>query len=264
MGEDRNQAKDLGNLVSRYGVAWREVSGMPLPVVQEHEGAETGSVDEFKVMVLAGTEELKRAISIVQPDLLLMDTSIWTSEGAVQAACRFISQNYAMQVVLVGPPEDCRALGHVAHQVWFVAKPVDPEQLLVALQGAVQELFMIQDRQQRARPLCLRHAGTVYLVEPDDIFYAESRGRTLSIHVRGEGSSSGEVVSVTMTLEHFKRLLPDTFVQCHKSFLVNLAQVVRFSDDVITLRNGSVVPVSQRKRPHVLRQIFSYGRYVSS
>lgn len=48
-------------------------------------------------------------------------------------------------------------------------------------------------------------------------------------------------------LDDIKLMLDSRFVQCHKSFIVNLSCAVELKADSIVLYNGESVPVSARK-----------------
>ncbi len=161
----------------------------------------------------------------------------------------------------------------------FLVRPISLDKLELALNRAVLTLFLARCQQRFDRPLCLRSTGATFYVPVSDIRYVESRARTLHIHLRshpkamrrddvsdGMASASGisdEMVPVTMSLTKFQTFVPDTFIRCHNSFLVNLSFVFRLSRDTITLRDGTCIPVSERKRQHVQQQLCRYGRVVA-
>lgn len=72
------------------------------------------------------------------------------------------------------------------------------------------------------------------------IAYIESDGRKARIHCR-DG-----VFETYAKLSDLLGLLPTSFVQCHKSFLVNLDHVARIEPDKFLLKSDEEVPVSRR------------------
>lgn len=44
-----------------------------------------------------------------------------------------------------------------------------------------------------------------------------------------------------------KRLPMTTFFRCHSKYLVNLAHVIKFEHQIVTLVNGEKIPVSRRR-----------------
>lgn len=53
-------------------------------------------------------------------------------------------------------------------------------------------------------------------------------------------------------------MLPEGFVRCHKSFVVNLADVVEIGKDDILAKSGSRVPMSQKRRYEVKEALLDY------
>ena len=60
------------------------------------------------------------------------------------------------------------------------------------------------------------------------------------------------------TLGQMLDMLPECFVQCHKSYLVNMACIVELRPGSVLLRSGREVPVSQRQRTSVRDSFFHY------
>lgn len=73
------------------------------------------------------------------------------------------------------------------------------------------------------------------------IYYFESREKKLFARMRGEE------IGFTGTLDSLAETLPDSFQRCHRSFIVNLEKIdrVRFSENVILLWDGLMVPLSR-------------------
>lgn len=129
---------------------------------------------------------------------------------------------------------------------------------LLRIARFLRGILVTVDDKALERPLCLHHGRELYLVTPTSIRYVESRARVLKLHV----ADAEEPVSVYMTIAQLERELPETFVQCHKSYLVNLDYVFKLSGDAITLRTGEKIPVSQRKRSELVSCLCRYGREV--
>ena len=105
------------------------------------------------------------------------------------------------------------------------------------------------------RPLCLIAGNLIHLVVPDEIRYVESERRVLHVH-------AATTIDTYSTLARLAELLPPSFVQCHKSYLVNLEFASAFTGDRIILVLGESIPVSQRRRAHTREAIMRYARPV--
>ena len=133
--------------------------------------------------------------------------------------------------------------------MWFLVKPFSQADLDQALKQTVSNL-----KASTTRPISVSVRGTTTLVQPRQISYVESKRRKLFIH------AGTKVLETYGVLEQLAQELPDTFVQCHKSFLVNLSFVESYSADGLVLRGGETVPVSQKRRPEVRRAVLGFFR----
>lgn len=86
-------------------------------------------------------------------------------------------------------------------------------------------------------------------IDPSEILFVESDRRKLRIHV------THEVIEMYGKMAEAKSRLPDRFIQCHKSFLVNLTYVIQAEANCLILTSGERIPISQARRKEV-RQAF--------
>lgn len=110
-----------------------------------------------------------------------------------------------------------------------------------------QELFArleklaCEAQKGREQKLVVRARSTVYSLETEDILYVESCYRNLMIVTKEQQ------IRVPMKLGEIQEALPDYFLRCHQSFLVNAREIVRFCQKKITLKNGIEIPVSRKR-----------------
>lgn len=110
-----------------------------------------------------------------------------------------------------------------------------------------QELFArleelaCEAQKGREQKLVVRARSTVYSLETEDILYVESCYRNLMIVTKEQQ------IRVPMKLGEVQEALPDYFLRCHQSFLVNAREIVRFCQKKITLKNGIEIPVSRKR-----------------
>lgn len=75
----------------------------------------------------------------------------------------------------------------------------------------------------------------------EDIIYLESMGHLVVIHVEG-----GDYYSYDR-LEKMKESLPEQFVHCHKSYVVNMDYIRRIEKRKIILMNEKEIPISKAR-----------------
>ena len=96
-------------------------------------------------------------------------------------------------------------------------------------------------------------AGTEYVVETREgktflpiqkITYFEARQKKIYIRVGAREYDTYD------TIDRLAEKLPDQFMRCHRSFIVNRKMIdyIRLSENRIFLRDGSVIPLSRSYR----------------
>ena len=131
---------------------------------------------------------------------------------------------------------------------YFLLKPINQSDFDAALDKALSNL---QDSRQL--PVAIQHNGTVTMVDPAEVEFVESERRKVRLH-----SVRGECIETYATLGQMLDMLPECFVRCHKSYLVNMACIVELRPSSVLLRSGREVPVSQRQRTSVRDSFFHY------
>jgi DNA-binding LytR/AlgR family response regulator len=89
------------------------------------------------------------------------------------------------------------------------------------------------------------NAGAEFIrIQTRGILFLESRAKRMVVHTRGQELEFYANFNTCMTL------LPQHFVRCHKSFVVNLRKVrsANFSENTLTLVDNGIIPISRTYR----------------
>lgn len=77
-------------------------------------------------------------------------------------------------------------------------------------------------------------------IKTGDIIFAESYGRTLVLHLKSEDIQLTKKISdIADILEQYD------FIQCHKSYIVNIHYVSQINTSTILLNDGSIIPIGR-------------------
>ena len=206
----------------------------------------------FEVEACVGARELARVLAERGvPDVLVLDTVLDAvpggSDGIDFVRCHPDLACAAQVIYWDARPENVTR-AYTTRHVYHLLEPVTPEDVTDALATAARAL-----RNADARRLFLRVEGRMRAVQPSRITYVESDRRKLHIH------AGKDVLTTYATLDALMRDLPDTFVRCHKSFLVNMRYIAFIEATRIGLLSGEVVPVSQKRRRATQE---AFARYV--
>lgn len=94
------------------------------------------------------------------------------------------------------------------------------------------------------------------IIHPNNIYFIESSQRIIIIHTRDS------VISTYMKLSEILPLLPQNFIQCHKSFIVNMNVVKSYSSTDFVLSDSSIIPISKSMRDSVKNAFFNHVKLV--
>lgn len=106
--------------------------------------------------------------------------------------------------------------------------------------------------------LIVKFAREVHIVPVDTIDYVESIKRKVFIH-----ADSG-VHQMYSTMRDVIARLPESFLRCHNSYLVNAERVASVTPTEVVLTSGTKVPMSKRYAKEVRRQLPLYCHFERS
>ena len=180
-------------------------------------------------------------------DVLVMDIELGSEDAnGIDLVKRYFPAGCGTQVIYVtGFVEYCTSVYRTEH-LYFLVKPFAQDDLDDALSRALERL-----EADSSKPLSVRLGSRVVLVEPSRISYIESDRRKVRIH------AGAEEIEAYASLSDLSAELPASFIQCHKSFLVNMDHVKELKADSVVLSSNQVVPVSQKRRKFVREAVFS-------
>lgn len=192
------------------------------------------------VMVCYSVEQLNGIISAIAPstDAVFMDIQLQKSYGIDEAI--HISEKFPdiKIVYITGYPEK------YSEQIFccpssmtptaFLIKPIKKEMLKNTLARLKEKT------PPAARMLLIKKGQDQILVPIDDILFVSVMGRKLTI------KTLNDLIEINGRLSEYMKQLPEYFVQCHKSYCINIRHIRKIhSRNEVLLSNGESIPVSR-------------------
>lgn len=152
----------------------------------------------------------------------------------------------------------CRALD-------FLLKPIDPEELVMAVKKA-SELNRIKDLESQvavlqshlssssdqALKIVLTDSESIHVVPIDHILWCCAEGSYTRFVL-----NQGKDILVSKNLKAYEDILnKDNFLRIHHSYLVNVSHIKRFEKSdggTLIMDNNSTLPVSVRKKDSLMQ-----------
>lgn len=129
----------------------------------------------------------------------------------------------------------------------ILGKPVNSELLISLLHQAAEECKVEDDV-----VISVKFKNKISNVRIDEIKFIESDKRVVYIH-----TESGKEQCYS-SLNDLEVQLPEKFLRCHKSFLVNMEKIKSFSRTNLTLYSGEEIGISRTKIAESKRKYFTY------
>lgn len=118
----------------------------------------------------------------------------------------------------------------------YLLKPIDVPKLETVLTKVVQELTC-----EKEYCYTVKCGTQIHRIPFSQIKFVEVFGRKISLHTRKA------VFTFNGRLDELAQSFPSCFFRCHKSYLVNLAMVIKYDKESATLKSGESVPIARRK-----------------
>ena len=221
----------------------RLVEGM----VKDHDATAEFHID-ICTSLTEFDERMKRGYT---PQIVLMGIVFkGEDEGSrgydgIDAARRLLADRHGVQLIyMTSHAEYCSRVYRTDH-VYLLLKPIVKADFDDALEKAIVNI-----ESGLTRPFGVKVGGRTIRVVPSEIEYIKSERRKVRIHL------TDSVIEVYESLGNIETMLPSVFIQCHKSYLVNLEKIVEMRCDGVDLVSGATIPVSQ-KRSRATRDAFT-------
>lgn len=209
--------------------------------------------------VKAGLECLK----LNKPDLLLLDVEMQDGTGFDLLA---MYGELDFKVIFVTGHDAYAIKAFKFSAIDYLLKPVDPEELIKAIQKAKNALTLdeqnvsvstlVDNKAKSAsdQKILLKDTENVYLIEVKDIIRCESETNYTKFFL-----VDGRKLTISKTLKEYDSLFEDqSFFRAHQSHLINLIHFDRYEKKeggIVHMKDGSTLPVAVRKKEALMQAL---------
>lgn len=202
------------------------------------------SLDVLIVPYSSG-EELLKEIADNKYDLVFLDIEMKGLDG-LETAKRIHSIHTDLPIIFLTSHTELAMEGYEVQAFRFLAKPVETKKLQEALHAFKMTL------QQDNKVMIVEDGMNRYL-SCRDIRYIKSENVYLQIVTK-----QGPHLVRKKLKEQLEELPKDTFMLVHRSYIVNLNEVVSFNGSAILLKDGFQIPVSRGNREAFKLQMLQF------
>lgn len=193
---------------------------------------------DIKITHFFSAKELLESKEEIQ--ILLLDIEMPQMDG-IEAATHLRESGSACKIImLTGKPERFKEAFKIG-AYRFVTKPVDSKELKEALEDTRRTLAGYEKVQ-------VKYENTSCWIFQYSITYVEACGDYVKIYTRERQFESDR------TLKSWKEQLDSRlFIECHKSYIINLDYVKSVRKNVVLLENDREIPIARRRKNQVIQ-----------
>ncbi len=197
----------------------------------------------YEVVAVANSyAEGAAAIAADIADMYLIDINL--KEGANNGIklAREVSNNSQKPVVFISSYADAETINKakLANPVGYIHKPFNQQTIYSTLEIA------FYNRQKQVNGLTIRYRGDKVQVPFRDIMFLKANSVYVEIHTAQSSFLH------RASLKALSKLLPDNFVQAHRSYIVNLEHAVALNSNVILIVKHRI-PIGRMYKNTVLK-----------
>ncbi len=131
----------------------------------------------------------------------------------------------------------------------YLIKPVQNEKLYAVLDKLVETTYSSANNY-----IVIHKSGEIKKVPYSDIIYCEVVNHHVFIYEKSNINEYGSKI------DNLENEFNEDFFRCHRSYIVNLRYVNRYSDGFIYLPGGEKVPVATRRHQDFMKALLHYHR----
>lgn len=171
-------------------------------------------------------------------DIIFLDIELESKESGLKTAHEIRERGQQTPIVFLTSHKDKVFFGYKVHALDFLIKPIKQQEINWCMNqiadALCEECYIFQGRESIKIPYT-------------SIYYFEAKLHYIKIVTKnGEQERLGSI-------KQLKKELPNEFVQCHRSYLVNIRHVCSIGAKTIYLDNGTCVDMSVTYRDDVRR-----------
>lgn len=178
-------------------------------------------------------------------NLLLIDVLLG-SENGVDLAENLRQNGVVSDIAFISVTPNYALKGFQAALIHYLTKPISSNDLKVVINRSLKHIF---DKHS----ILIETNSEAQRIYTSDIIYIEIFNRTILIH-----TSQGKITSEGTLNQFSKKLPPQKFFRCHKSYIVNLDYIKSIKRYNVTLINRTNIPIGKSRYMNMQNLFIEY------
>ena len=196
--------------------------------------------EEVKTLAFRSSEDLMEEWNKgLKADVFFLDILFESETNGMELAWTIRQRDERVMIVFITTSEAYAKKGYSVQAFRYLSKPICYADLALCLDVSYRQYTLAHNEY-----LILTGNGSRMVFRFDQITYIEARSPYTEIHMIRENTK--DIVKIRGKLHILNDRLPtELFVQCHRSYIVNILYIQRIQRTELFLLTGESIPVSR-------------------
>lgn len=201
---------------------------------------------EISISQLSSGEELLRYDKII--DILFLDIQMKHMNG-METAKRLRNRNYKGFLIFITILKEMVFDSFEVQAYDYLIKPIQKEQF----EKTMERLLNSIEENARKDSLFIQKGNESSIIFFDDIIFCEIINRKVYLHLK-----NSEVLDYYEKMETLEKKLDKRFFRCHRSYLINLKYLKSYNNNMASMADGKIIPISRLRSREFSEVILQY------
>lgn len=188
-----------------------------------------------RILTFSTGESLLQYLQKNTADLLFLDISLESMNG-IAIARQLNKIHPSLRIVYITGYTEYAGEICLSRYENFLLKPIDPAKFHSVFRQAIKEI------QLKSHYIQLKIGTSPISLDARKIIYIESDKRKIIFHC------TDTTIQYYYKIADLLPLLPESFEQCHKSYIVNMDYIQSINRNEIILKNSFCLPIAQKRQ----------------
>ena len=208
---------------------------------------------QFNIKTFNSGQELEKNMKNEIFDVIFLDVELDGILGIdIGKKLRDDINNYSTKIIYISSHQHYAISAYDSMPTDFISKPFKIEKVEKSISNVLKLLNFIK------KDFIYNSNGKTNKVLLNDIVYFESYRNVVKI-VTIDGKEDKFYSTLKQVMNNINS---KTFIQQHKSFIVNIEYITKIEKNTIILVNNQGIPISRDKIKYVKQMILNYERYL--
>ena len=134
------------------------------------------------------------------------------------------------------------------HAIDYLVKPISLERFTKSISRVISHTGPAAEAEAEKKTIHVKSGSETFRLATSQILFLEKDGNYMTYHCAGRNVMARETIRESL------EKLPDTFIQTHKSYIVNIGNVVSFDKNILNMGKDQI-PVSDSFRENLFRAL---------